>query len=1386
MRIEFTVRSPFATSDVAVVAAPGTLVADVATALAGVVGVPPGGRMWCGTRPVPGTAVVGADPALRSGAVLDIGSMPSPPSTSSLLDLVVAGGPSAGERYALARGRAIIGRDAQDAVCLLDDRVSRRHAALEVGPSGATVHDLGSTNGTTVDGVEVGPAGTPVDPGQVIRVGDSLLRLVGPAPTIAPVTLTDGALVVNRGPRPRPAATPGPIDLPVPNRPPAPGRVQWFTALLPAVAGAVMAWVLDAPAFLLFALLSPMMMLSSSLGDRVHWRRSRRQEASLYRTELSAARDAVLTGLRAEATARRDAAPDPVQVASIASGPEPRIWERRCGDPEHLVVRLGWADQHSRLQSRAGQTVAPAGQVISVPVTSDLRTGPLGLAGPTRVVDGLARWVITQLAVLHSPVDLEIAALLGRPQRWRFMRWLPQLSLPPGADAAGQATTLATVVDRLERRRADLRRSPGPWVGRWLVLLVDQTAAARHATALESVLMAGPAVGITAICLADNPTVLPGACRSWAFSAPDASSRITVRTAAGEQDAIADQVGIEWSDRVARSLAPLSDPGTAHGRLPESCRLSDLLDLGEEIGPEDIRRRWNRADGGAHTVLGVAGDARFVVDLVADGPHTLVAGTTGSGKSELLRSLVLGLAVNHPPDQLTFLLVDYKGGAAFAGCDALPHTGGVVTDLDAQLTGRALRSLHAELLRRERLFADLGADDLPGYRRRAGVGATPVPRLVIVVDEFAALADELPDFVTGLVGVAQRGRSLGLHLVLATQRPGTAVSAEIRANTSLRIALRVTDSIESTDVVGAADAAHLDPRHPGRAWVRSAASFTCVQTGLVSGPRTGTAQHPVIEILGEWLRRPPSTAPTDTGPDELADLIGIIAGTAQRFGIRALPGPWRPVLPDSIPMTSLPADSAPDRIAIGLLDLPDQQLQTPLTVSLGVDGSFLLAGRAHSGRTTALAALALAAARELAPDRLTLHAVDGSGSLLQLLEGLPHTATGLGPGAEDLTATLFERLLARCGIAGAQCRTMLLIDSWDAVLSSVDDGDAMHLADLLTRLLRAAPTAALTVALTGGSSLLTPRVAGSFPTRLILALSDRSDYGSVGLLARDVPTVLPPGRGVRAHDGAVFQLAHAGSAPTLEAAHIEAATIVHRWRGVAIDPSAVRLRVLPDRVRLQEIRSQRPVGAGREAGLLLGVGGDAGVPCRLDLLGVRARLLVAGPPRSGKSTVLHTLLVEADRLSIATLVVCTRRSPLNQVARALDTPILDPAGGPPPVTPPDGPTLLLIDDSESFVDGAVADGLIRWIRSPDAPLTVVAAGRSDDVATDYRGVAAELRRHRCGVLLRPGPLDGELFGVRVPRRTRELPPGRGVVVGDPRWGPLFEAGAPVPIQIAQP
>ena len=296
-----------------------------------------------------------------------------------------------------------------------------------------------------------------------------------------------------------------------------------------------------------------------------------------------------------------------------------------------------------------------------------------------------------------------------------------------------------------------------------------------------------------------------------------------------------------------------------------------------------------------------------MIDLCRDGPHVLVGGTTGSGKSEFLRTLVTSLAIASPPEEVTFVLVDFKGGAAFGPCAGLPHVVGLVTDLDDHLVSRALASLRAELRRRERLLAAVGANDLEAYHRVRAADSEPVPRLVVVVDELRALVEELPEFVTGLVRLAALGRSLGVHLVLATQRPSGAVSAEVQANVSLRIAFRVRDRADSVDVLDDGSAAGIAPSTPGRAMARGAdGALVTFQAATVEAPgvrrvagltvRASATGGVVVEPAQQVATRSPAL------PREWSTAV---RGAHRLLGGRPPRAPWSAPLPALVPTLAL-------------------------------------------------------------------------------------------------------------------------------------------------------------------------------------------------------------------------------------------------------------------------------------------------------------------------------------------------------------------------------------------------------------------------------------------------------------------------------------------------
>ena len=770
------------------------------------------------------------------------------------------------------------------------------------------------------------------EPGTVLSAGASLLA-VGSVPVVDAVVSAseDGAGVdFNRPPR---LARPGRArSFSLPRRP-RESRAQafsWLVLAAPVVMGVVMFVVTRRVASLLFVLFSPVMMLANRRTGATNRKRAHRRAVADYERAKRAAEGAAFEALVREQGQRRDEQPDPAEVLLRASGPRAGLWERRADDEDWLDMRVGTADVPSRVElgvpERASYEEPLRWAVADVPVSVPLGgLGVVGVAGPRARMT--ARWMVAQCAGLHSPAELDLMVLadpadaVGAGRRWDWVRWLPHVRtgaggvrVRAGVDERSVAREVNRILSVIEERAAV--RGPGSRPeGRTMVVVLDGARALRLVPGMVQALRQGPQVGIVFICVDHDRVSLPEECRA-VVSAQNPLAQVWVAGADPVEQVRLDAPSLEWAERMARCLAPVRDASAqgAQGAIPRASRLLDVMGVDGRPDPRLVAGWW-ASSGGRSTRVTVGEDAEgaFSIDLRADGPHALVAGTTGSGKSELLQTLIAGLCAANTPEAMTFVLVDYKGGAAFKDCAHLPHTVGMVTDLDGHLTSRALDSLGAELRRRERQLARAGAKDVDDYAATAHAATDPMPRLVLIIDEFAALITELPDFVTGLVDIARRGRSLGVHLVLATQRPAGVVSADIRSNTNLRIALRVTDESDSQDVIEAPDAAHIPPALPGRAYARLGhGRLLAFQASRIGGHRPHTIHQPrprVHPLHLALLTRPAPAAPTSTqdtnAPTDLADLVTATT-TAHHDTHGPTPHqPWLPPLPDAITLTAL-------------------------------------------------------------------------------------------------------------------------------------------------------------------------------------------------------------------------------------------------------------------------------------------------------------------------------------------------------------------------------------------------------------------------------------------------------------------------------------------------
>lgn len=1403
--------------DVLVQVASSERLSRLGSALAADFGIPDEQRLWCERR---GELLDGDLPIgrawIRWGDRLQLGAFVGEPTRighDPRVELLISGGPCAGERFELGEGSYRLGRDPAADIVVCDPSISRHHLDVRVESDGVSVSDVGSSNGTAMSGVALRPA-VPVSlgDGDELELGRTLLRVRAPGGVREHgVTERNGRLDFNRPPRVTPPVAAFQREVKCPPDRARKARLPLAASLVPLIAGLVLFLVLKSPFMLAIAGLAPIMAISTYLSDRRAGRKSFGRESAEFRAELDRALEDLDFALNKEAMTRRAESPDAPAAIARVSDMEPSLWERRPSDPDFLCLRLGVADleAHSTvtlkdggdagLRAEAEEKLAANRTVASVPLVADVRrAGVIGMAGEQTAVIGLARWLILQSVLFHSPGELIVMAALTPESvdEWAWLKWLPHLrpdrvGLQSGPIAVGLTQAqglLAEIRDLSKQRRAQARSHaaaglPPPQV----LLLIDEETRVDRAL-VSSALTDVADLGIAVLWLGRDLRNLPG--QTGAIIELDRSRAVLSLTevSSGQttHDVSVDAVALDIADRTARLLSPVRDISelARAGDIPKHIGLLDLLGLLPPTA-ETLERRWRAWRGDLSVIVGVGTDGPLSLDLRSEGPHALVAGTTGSGKSELLRTLVAAAAAAMPPHRLSFLLVDYKGGAAFAPCAALPHVVDIVSDLDEHLAERALVSLNAELKRRERILAEAGAKDLLELARR-NVDVAP-PILVIAVDEFAKLREEVPQFVDGVVDIAQRGRSLGVHMVLAAQTLRNAFTPAIRANTNLRVALRVSEESESEDMIASPAAAHIPSGEGfrGRAFARTGhGELREFQAAYVSGLSDISRQHELqiadfdLAALASLDVAPRGAFDSDAESDLVA--LGRAAREAQaHMGLPVATPPWLPMLPSVLDLDRLEGVNVPPGgVAIGLIDLPQLQRQDPLVLDLKGSGNVAVFGAGNSGKTTVLTTTALALACSAPPNELSIYCLDAAGGGLRPLSGLPHCGGVVTVDDEERVQRLLRLLLRRVEQHGTKDRasemvtadratTVLLLDDFGSFAQQYDRPGLESPYEQLQKILAGGRAAGVHVVLTASRrGALPAALATHFGQRLVLRMTTEEDMLSLGLDSKAIRGArLPVGSGFT-QDAKEFHVAVTcadGEVIRLE----DAVAAMADGRPSRVAPIGVLPARLP-RTALSpgEDISAVPIGISDE---------DLGPAC-VDLS--ELHLLVVGPYRSGRSTALAAVALgvhEADPANVLYLLA-PRRSPL----RDLDI-WTKSAAGPEACAELAGglleqleagefvsvPSLLVIDDGGELADAMVVTRLERLIRlARDSPLRVVASVESGAARGIGNSWIRELRREGHGLLLQPDLAgDGDLLAARLPRRvSTPLIPGRGFLI----------------------
>lgn len=1326
---------------------------------------------------------------------------------------IVTGGPTAGRVARVPASRPLLmGRSPQADIPIDSPSASWSHATVERDGDGLRVKDAGSTNGTFVDGAKVPEEGLLVEREVVLTVGGTSVTLrpktkepLAPQPGSLHNITPAGTVPFNRPPRPGRPPAPDEVIPPERKADPSPNRFSMATVIAPLVMAFVLVIALGNVMFAMMALMSPVL----AVGTYVEGKRRRKaeiaEEDDRFNEALEVFEGDIDKAVLAERDRRRDDVPDPATTLRRAALPTVRVWQRRPSQGEFLRLHVGIGDVPWKppIENKGGgrlrdeiKEVLDHAHIPAAPVEADLTDGGVvGIIGERAGALAVARSLLCQAAVHCGPADMTVGVFCdqGRSEEWGWATWLPHTRMVGGTSGAQWLSDDRQRSEQMLRTMRDgIEGHATPTI--LLVLDSDVLTEGRDAPA-RSLLGHGRPLGntgvqkkeetrVSGIVIAPNEESLPAACTTVIRVAEDAHGTVTrPDDLTTVDDVIIGGLDVPTARQCALDLARFEDPELVvpGAALPGMVRLPPLLGI-EALTAEAIRTSWSstkRID----TPVGVGESGAYTIDLVRDGPHGLVGGTTGSGKSEFLRSMVAGLAARSDPTRLTFILIDFKGGAAFAACERLPHTIGTVSNLDEQLADRALRALEAEMRYRQEVFAAAGEgiDNLDAYL--ATKPDKPMPRLLLVVDEFAMLAKEYPDVLSSLVSVAAVGRTLGVHMILATQRPAGVVNDDILANTNLRVALRVQSREDSNNVIGVPAASAIGRTQMGRSFVKLGQDdITPVQTALVTG-RAESASQSMVEVhrMGFGVVEAPSkpAGPVDEdAPTDLDLLIDAIVEANDDAGYEPPRPVWPEPLGERVDLT--PTMSDDERAAglrsvgavegrvvqVALADQPDKQRQIPVGWDLE-RGNVLLGGIPGSGTSTALSSIALTLAAHHSPDDLDIVILDMGSHDLAPLAKLPHTAAYVGSGsaAREQQVRLLKFLRAeldrRRQSQGDQRRMIVLVDGLAALKDEYDDFEGIKQLEGLYRAYADGPDVGMSFAVTTSRVKAVPSAVDEVTTqKWLFRLADAYDYSAAGIQKQQAP---PPVAGRCVLADSKLQ-AHVATPSTSMADAV--ATVGAMWPEHGEKSTVVGQ--LPEQVTIAELGEVAEIGS-EPWRIPVGVRESDLKPAMLEVY-EGEHVMVAGPARSGKSTTLLAI-VESLRSGAAAAGtelpvwgVCSRRSPLADAG--LDKVVVGDDGLAAMLASARvhrGPLVLVVDDAEKFDDSD--QSFTGLINSRTTDLLIVAAGRSDDLRTLYSHWTKLLRKARCGVLLQPNvDYDGEILGAMLPRRAPvAVTVGRGYI-----------------------
>lgn len=935
--------------------------------------------------------------------------------------------------------------------------------------------------------------------------------------------------------------------------------------------------------FLLFSVATMTVGIFTTVLSFVHNRRQYKKDLAAwygdYEAYIAAKRLEIQEEQQRELAALEDLSPSGEQLRDFVKTFSSRLFERSPGDGDFLHVRAGLGavpalrpvtnscEEHIKEENDLAHIPAELCKEYALiqpaPVILHLReSGCTGVVGSPEEQYEFFKTLLLDVCVQQDYEELQVVVFIprGQEEKYRWIRWFPHIRESGGGtrgivcDDESRDSLLEYLYALAGARSAAAEQEggsapqPSPHV---LVLVLEEYGLRTHP--LFKFAEQCGSLGLSFVFFQEYGENLPRYCQEIAELQP--GSGVLLRKADKAFRSPFRREGVDDASIrfAAERLAPVySEKIALASRLTAKITLFELLNI---IEPKnlDLRQRWARSNVQKSLSAPLGVDAKgsvIALDLheKAHGPHGLVAGTTGSGKSEIMQSYILSAAVSFHPYEVGFVIIDFKGGGMANQFERLPHLIGKITDIDSQEINRSLLSIRAELEKRKRLFAEHEVNHIDQYiaKYREGAAQVPLPHLILIVDEFAELKAEQPEFMKELISTARVGRSLGIHLILATQKPSGQVNEQIWSNSRFKLCLKVATREDSNEVLRSPLAAEI--LEPGRAYLQVGNNevFTLFQSAYsgasASSDKNGSMREfsiQEVDFAGRrtevYQRRAPRS---DDGSriTQLKALVSYINGYCQQEGIPSLPDICLPPLPELLPYPSQPHSVR--ALPAGVYDAPSSQLQPELTLDL-LEANVMIIGSAQTGKTTLLQSLLRGLAEAASPKEVSVYILDFASKIMKVFQELNHVGGVLTDGDDEKLKNFFKMILS--GMAERkEVFSQLGVSSYEAYLELAPENPLPHIVimvdnlamfrelfpdyeEALLNICREGLALGITVIATAKqTSGLSYRYLNSFARRLAFNCTENSEYSSLFDRCQLRPRSFQ-GRGLAAVDKVVYE-----------------------------------------------------------------------------------------------------------------------------------------------------------------------------------------------------------------------------------------------------------------------